>query len=544
MPRLIILFCFILFSSNFNGQNTVGIISNTANAYAGYTLFTSEKNTYLINNCGEVLHKWTSTTNSSKTVYLLENGNLLRNSISSSTSTIQIAGKTGRLELFNWDNALLWSFEYSDDSHVNHHDIFPLPNGNILMVAASVLTETEAINLGRDPSLLPEHELYNEQIIEIQPTGSNTANIVWEWNTKDHIIQDFDNTKSNFGNVSQNPQRLNINYLGSSTATSNWMHVNSAQYNAVLNQIIISTRKLSEFYIIDHSTTTAEAATSTGGTYQKGGDILYRWGNPVAYNQGTSANQQLYGQHYPHWIAPGLPDAGKIMVFNNGFGRTPAYSQIFKITPPASTPGVYTYTSNTSYGPSNPDYIYEAPVSTDFYSVNLSSGQQLQNGNILITVGALGTIFEIDSNKDIVWKYINPLSSSGVIMTQGDDPSIVTNVLFRSHKYAPTYAAFTGRNLAPGNPIESNPNTGACQILKTENQTLLNLSLSPNPVKDILKISTSKTLIKTEIYSVLGKLVFKSTHEKNINLQNLKAGMYFIKIFSDETIITKKIIKI
>ncbi|MGC8644373.1 MAG: hypothetical protein ACP5XB_31305, partial [Isosphaeraceae bacterium] len=59
-----------------------------------------------------------------------------------------------------------------------------------------------------------------------------------------------------------------------------------------LDQILLSVHSFSEIWIIDHGTTTAEAATHKGGRSGKGGDLLYRWGNPQAYRAGTAADQQ------------------------------------------------------------------------------------------------------------------------------------------------------------------------------------------------------------------------------------------------------------
>jgi len=544
MKLLKIFFSISLFISvSVSSQNTIGVLSNSADALNGYSLFTYLNETYLINNCGEVVNQWTSNFNSGRSVYLLENGNLLRAANIPNPGNIAIPGFGGRIELFDWDNNLLWEYEYSTENVVQHHDIFPMPNGNVLILAASILTDTEAIQLGRNPDNLGT-QLYNEQILELEPVGNNDANIVWQWDIKDHLIQDFDNTKDNFGVIADNPQRLDINYLGGSiVGSANWLHANSVQYNAQLDQIIISIRFLNEFYIIDHSTTTSQAATSLDGVYGKGGDLLYRWGNPIAYKQGTVDDQKLFGQHYPHWIAEGLADAGKIIVFNNGWNRTPSFSEIDIINPPVSSPGVYSYTTNTAFGPTNPDYVYTAPVNTDFYSAILSGAQRIANGNILICEGTSGYFFEIDSNNNIVWEYINPVGSTG-IMTQGDDPNASSNSIFRVKKYPQEYSAFVGKDLTPGAPIELNPDLSNCSILGVGENEFAEINMFPNPVIDILTITSIEEIVKIEIYNSLGKLIKSNINKNDINIKNLSSGIYIIKIFSMDKMANKKIIKI
>ena len=132
--------------------------------------------------------------------------------------------------------------------------------------------------------------------------------------------------------------------------------MNSVDYNAALDQIVVSVHEFSEIWIIDHSTTTAEAAGHTGGRSGKGGDLLYRWGNPRVYRAGTKADQTLFAQHNAQWIPRGLPGEGHMLVFNNG-GQRPdgSYSSVDELVLPVDGQGRYTREPGASYGPKKPD---------------------------------------------------------------------------------------------------------------------------------------------------------------------------------------------
>lgn len=540
--KLLLISLFV--SSTIFGQNTVGTISVTNEAYDGFTLFSVHTKSYLIDNCGQVVHEWTSAFLPGNAVYLLPNGNLLRAGKNDGQSQINFGGTGGVIELFDWEGNLLWQYEYNTDQYRQHHDVYPMPNGNVLILAATVMSQSEAVQAGRDTGLLPDNEVYNERIFEVEPVGSDQANVVWEWNVKDHLIQDFDNTKDNFGVIADHPEKLDFNFINGGTGGANWLHVNSIQYDEALDQIVISSRNLSEVWIIDHSTTTAEAATGSGGTYGKGGDFLYRWGNPQSYGQGVEADRQLFGQHYPHFIENGLIDAGKMMIFNNGNGRMPLFSEVFIIDPPTTAPGMYSYTANTAYGPTAPDYIYADHTNdpSDFYSGIVSGAQRLPNGNILICEGREGRFFEINASEEIVWNYINPVdNNSGVTanQTQSASPS---NIVFRALKYARTYAAFTGRDVTPGQPIEGNPDLTPCNALSVDDYALNNVSVYPNPSNSLIFIETTQDIRKVEIYTVLGKNVRSYGNAKQIDVSFLKHGIYLLKIFSENAVVTRKII--
>lgn len=534
----------LLITINFTySQNTIGTTEISEGVYDGYTLFTSHNETYLINNCGELIKQWSSTFPPGNSVYLLENGSILRPGRTNS-SDITFGGQGGVIEIFDWDGNLTWQYYYDTQMMRQHHDVYPMPNGNVLILAVTRMTNAEAIQAGRNPSELTETDLYNEQIIEVTPVGANDATIVWEWNVKDHLVQNFDNNKDNFGDVGLSPEKLDINFLNGGSGGSNWLHFNSIQLNPVLDQIIISSRNLSEIYIIDHSTSTAEATANSGGTYNKGGDFLYRWGNPQSYKQGTETDRKLYGQHYPHVIVNGLVDAGKIILYNNGNGRAPLFSEVFILNPETDTSGVYTYQSGTAFGPLEPDYIYSNVVApTDFFSNILSSAQRLPNGNTLICEGINGRMFEITPSESVVWEYINPVNSTnGNIAEQETEPSTFVNTTFRGLKYMPEYVAFIGKDLTPGNPIELNPDISACQSLSIIDTHKVTISLYPNPTKGQISINSNIIIDKIEAYTTLGLKVNES-HSKLLDLSNEENGIYFLRIYSESKIITKKVIK-
>jgi len=129
--------CFLSFITF--GQNTIGALRNDVGSYDGYTFFSpnASKETYLINNCGEVVHQWSTNGITDSTpaasVYLLENGNILRTG-KITNPDITFGGVGGKIELYDWDNNLLWEYTYSSTEISQHHDVYPLSNGNILML--------------------------------------------------------------------------------------------------------------------------------------------------------------------------------------------------------------------------------------------------------------------------------------------------------------------------------------------------------------------------------------------------------------------------
>ncbi len=448
-----------------NAAQTVGLFVNEEGSYDGYTLFAPLQygTTYLIDNEGKLVHSWDSAYTPGNSVYLLENGHLLRTATlpRGPNATFGSGGAGGRVEEFTWAGTLVWEFEYSSDQHLQHHDIERLPNGNVLMIAWEYKTAAEAVAAGRDPDLLTDGELWPDHIIEVEPTGATGGNIVWEWHVWDHLIQDFDPTKENYGVVAEHPELIDINFARQGNA--DWNHINSVDYNAQFDQILLSVPRFSEVWVIDHSTTTEEAAGHSGGNSGKGGDILYRWGNPQAYRAGNVGDRKLFSQHDAQWIESGLPGEGNILLFNNGNGRPGgAYSSVDEFVPPTDTSGNYALTPGTAYGPEEQTWIYTAENPTDFFADHISGAQRLPNGNTLICDGPHGALFEVTSEGEVVWKYVNPVTGEGPF-TQGDPVSAgqkgQINQVFRAYRYGSDYAGLADKDLTPGDPIELYPDS-------------------------------------------------------------------------------------
>jgi hypothetical protein len=425
----------------------VGLLINDPRAYQGYTLHAPlmSKEAYLIDMQGKVVHSWKANCTPAASTYFLENGHLLRTGslMGEEQKFGGGPGAGGRVQEFDWDGNLTWDFKLFNDKQLPHHDITGLPNGNVLMIVWDKKTPQEALAAGRRPELTPDNHLLPDSILEVRPTGKTSGEIVWEWHLWDHLVQDFDKTKANYGSVAEHPELVNINYgedalapakttkeqqeklksigyVGANTPTgrpprqnADWTHCNAVAYNPQLDQIIVSVHGFSEFWIIDHSTTAKEAAGHAGGRYGKGGDLLYRFGNPLAYRAGTKQDQRLFAQHNAHWIPPGVPGAGHVMVFNNGNGRPDgAYSSVDELALPVDAEGKYARDSRGAFEPAKPVWSYTAPKKSDFYSFFISGAQRLANGNTVICSGASGTVFEVTPDNETVWKYVNPVKGT------------------------------------------------------------------------------------------------------------------------------------
>jgi len=196
--------------------------------------------------------------------------------------------------------------------------------------------------------------------------------------------------------ISEHPEKLDVNKGNIHPMGGDWIHVNALDYHPGLDQIVMSSNSLDEIFIIDHDTTTEEAAGPAG-------DFLYRWGNPSNYDR--PGDHVLWNVHGVNWIDDGLPGEGNVLLFNNG--NDDAMSDLIEFTAPLAADGTYTIADGQPFDPAPGDYafFYESP---DFYGDHLCGVYRLPNGNTIATNGPEQEIREIDADGNTVWQYFTP----------------------------------------------------------------------------------------------------------------------------------------
>ncbi|MEM9463655.1 MAG: aryl-sulfate sulfotransferase [Myxococcota bacterium] len=426
-----------------SGGDTTGSDHGTTSATGGsdfidprgYTLVApmASRYTYLMDADGLEINRWESQTLPANAAYMLPNGHMMRVARDPDATVHLVSGTGGIVQEFDWQGNVVWQYEHTGPTIAAHHDIEPLPNGHVLIIAYEMFSFDEAVAAGRDPATVAPEGLWADFLVEIDPT---TDQIVWEWHVWDHLIQGYDPMADHYGVVGDHPERIDINWTRPDDALRpDWTHTNAVAYNAQLDQIVLSPRTFSEIWIIDHSTTTAQAATSEGGHSGMGGDLLYRWGNPATYHAGDTLDRELYFQHDPHWIDDDKPGGGHLLVFDNGDDALRPWSRVLELDTPVLPDGRYSL-DGSSFGPLEPAWIYEDPMA--FYALFISGADRLADGRTLVCHGPSGQLFEVDATGQVGW-------------THG-----VGARLFRAERYDADHPAWNGLHaddLAPGKPL-------------------------------------------------------------------------------------------
>lgn len=591
IPLIILLVALMSVTAWTQDDRSVGIMVND-NPYPGYNLFAPYRGygVYLIDNNGNLLNKWMDPDKLSPgaPIYLTNKGTLMKACFTDPiyTDSPRGAGRGGLIREYDWDGNLIWQYRYASPENLQHHDFKILPNGNLLIISYEFIemTEEEAVKkLGYTGSLSSLYAdgskvgFQSEKIIEVKPNyrrwnrDLNTlkhgegGRIVWEWHYLDHVIQDQVPTAKNYGVVADHSELYNINIIEP--------RFNAMDYSAKYDQILVSNSNANEMFVIDHSTSTKEAAGHEGGRYGKGGDILYRWGNPQNYG---APGEQISGfQHTVRWIKA-KPEFGYIhkrekkfhIVYFNNRGLEGGLSCVDEFAPPMKRDGNYIQPKpGEAFGPTKLTWRYDEQfLSGDIPSSGfISSAQRLPNGNTLVCSGATGTFFEVTKKGKIVWKYINPVCNNSATLPgpKTDDdyyhfynqaPEPLIHMTFRVTRYAKRFRGFRGKDLTPKGHLEQYPDPG---LAKDGDNIGIDLTVRipesfdlkqnyPNPFNPETRIEfqlPEANYVELKIYNTLGKEIRTLAADnyeagfhgliwngKDNNLQSVPTGVYIYQI--------------
>lgn len=383
----------------------------------------------LLDTRGKVVHRWDSDLDGGgHTSYLLKSGGLLRTGIRdrryvkgqpvAATDTLQITDKTGKAI---WELNVR-NVDINGNKITFHHDMFPMPNGNILVLFYEEISPKKAAAAGWTAG--KGKTVWSDGVLEIKPDLKKKSHkIIWYWRFIDHVIQNQDAKAANYGVIADHPEKID-GHFPKSYAPMNAVrqHLNSLDYHPGMDQIVVSSFIYNEIWLIDHSTTIEQAAGSTGGRRGKGGDLLFRYGNPAAYARGTEKDRLFQHQHDANWVDKGLPGAGNLLVFNNntdtggiarvgtGGAASPVaqeqlkgISNVHEISPTIDNGRYVMGKAGTFKAKQIWFWKHKA-----FFAPFQGGARRLPNGNTLLTDTVGRRVWEVAPDGDVVVRYKGP----------------------------------------------------------------------------------------------------------------------------------------
>jgi hypothetical protein len=185
----------------------------------------------------------------------------------------------------------------------------------------------------------------------IRILGDDYVTIDWEWRCRDHIpLTDV------------SPPDMNIVLWG---LGHDWTHANNIVFDEPAGRIYLSVRNLNRLYAIDYPS----------------GDIAWIMGDGGDFGAGIWDHA-----HGFDFTAP-----NRLLILDNGSQREGAkYSRVIEVEfdPEAKTAAV----------------VWEYRETPDFYSPFLGSAQAQPNGDVLVTDGTNGRLFQVSHDGSLTWE--------------------------------------------------------------------------------------------------------------------------------------------
>jgi len=360
-------------------------IYNPEKAYNGYVLIDGrDGRSYLIDMRGNDVHTWPYTGFPVEMIDPAVNNGRLGDIVCQKEPEIFSCETLLKVD---WSGKVIWEWgkKAPGGSAKQNHDLSPLPDGHLLVVAKLVRSIPE----------VSDEPINDQAIYEVSEGGE----VVWQWISSDHIEElGFDGEKKALLFSSKMRPRSSIFVINDMAplGPNKWFDKGDERFHP--DNIMIDSREGSFIAIID----------------KKSGRIVWRMGPvyPASYDHSEKAFtggfprpvDSICGQHDAHMIPQGLPGAGNVLVFDNqgAAGFPPIYLNMF--------PG----SRVLEIDPTTQEILWQYDASVGghpfwmFFSSFISSARRLPNGNTLICEGMHGRLFQVTRQGEVVWEYVNP----------------------------------------------------------------------------------------------------------------------------------------
>jgi hypothetical protein len=382
-------------------------IYDPVRAWSGYTIFIAPEDlgAVLIDMNGNTVKRWTGYHGGAGGParvlpggYVIASGPV-RSQHQESNAVIQL----------DWDGNVVWKFDHAeridsgDGSRMwsarQHHDWQRegMPAGYYSPEASPVIAGGKTLVVSHTNHVVNEvsdRMLEDDRLIEVSPDGE----VLWEWHASEHIDE--------FG-FSDDARAVIRSAPGFSAARGSfdWLHVNSATYVGPNRWYDAGDARFHPEHIV---------ISSRGANFvaiiARDGSVAWRMGPDYLAVEATAGIGQVIGQHHPHIIPKGLPGAGNLLLFDNGGAAGYGFAN------PMAPGGANTLGRGSSrvleIDPTTFEAVWSYSIpgreSYRFFSHYISSAQRLENGNTMITEGADGRLFEVNTDGEIVWEYVSP----------------------------------------------------------------------------------------------------------------------------------------
>ena len=182
-----------------------------------------------------------------------------------------------------------------------------------------------------------------------------------------------------------------------------------------------------------------------------------------------------------------------------------------------------------------PDGQVSIEVTTDNYPSE-TTWKLKENGNIIASGGPYSSG---GSPQTIAYATLTPGNCYTFVMEDSYGDGLLSPGSYKVKDVNNGTIVWGGTNSPSGNfTTEETTNFETEAATVSIEETDLEISIYPNPVKDVLTINGQ--IDHVEIYDTFGKLVLKS-NKNTINTRNLSNGIYMVNIKSNDLKITKRI---